>query len=1003
MKTGFQVSRLAFVVLLTLLLPAVGTAAVQLIAPLNPSLTAPANGNGDSWAPITSPDGRYVLFASTADNLTATSMSNGIPQIFPPIVNTYLRDRVSRTTKLVSVNVSGVGGNGDSFPTTLSSNGQFALFESAASDLVANDTNKANDVFLRDTVNGITWLISVATNGMSGNGISRGSTLTPDGRYVAFVSEASNLTPGDTNGIADVFVRDVLAGATAMVSVGAISNAAGDSSESPEITPDGRYVAFSSTATNLVVGVTNSGEIYVRDLQNGTTTWASTDAHTISRIGANSICYNQAISADGRFVAFEISSAPASLYVPTNGFVLRYDLQSNHTDVVGTNAVFPSGAIPDMRSLEMSPDGRFIAYVANDTNTTASGSSVYLWDAQLGTNILVSRNLSNGATLGAFAYAPDVDPSGRFVTFYSSDTNLTADHCAGIFLRDVQQGTTTLVSVDTNGLPLAVNSTAVPSLGGSNTITFESAWENLDGRNFECDVFARDVTNAGSELISVHDPNLASVAPNGPCELWPGCVSANGRFTAFSSSANNLWPGDTNGCEDVFVRDLVTGSTILVSATPNGVPGNGFSSEPAISADGRYVAFTSAATNLVASDTNQYPDVFVRDMKLGTTILISTSTNGGFGNQVSYMPAVSSDGRYVLFASKAQNLAAGTYVNDNLFLCDLQTGQTYGLTTGGYLSYSMTPDGQYIAFVGAGGGSTNLFVWNSAIGGPIYTNTSSALASVSISPDAHWLAYVSGADLFVQDLVAGTNAQIAAGPFGPRAGLKFSDDGRFLAYAGTNDVYLYDFQSGTNLLVSHALNSTLPANGASDSPVISADGRFVAFRSFSTNCVAAADANGEPDVFLFNRLTNSTVLASMNLSGNAGNNRSLAPAFSGDGQTLVFQSSASDLVGRDFSLGSEIFTMNAYALAASTNQPPVFEAQFGFYADYSSPGAGPVPAITWPFTPGRTYSVQYKTNLTDSVWHDLAGTVTFVGSRGWFNAASSPAAPQEFYRVISGK
>jgi Tol biopolymer transport system component len=384
------------------------------------------------------------------------------------------------------------------------------------------------------------------------------------------------------------------------------------------------------------------------------------------------------------------------------------------------------------------------------------------------------------------------------------------------------------------------------------------------------------------------------------------------------------------------------------------------------------------------------------------TALVSVSTNGGFGNQVSYLPAISGDGRYVLFSSQAKNLAAGTYANDNLFLRDLQMGRTFGLTSGGYIAYSMTPDGQYIAFIGVAGGNTNLFVWNSAEAAMVYTNTASGLTSVSISPDAHLVAYVADALLFAQDLTSGTNVQIAAGPFSPRAGLKFSNDGRFLAYAGSNDVYLYDFQSGTNLLVSHAFDSTSPANGLSDSPVISADGRFVAFRSFASNCIAAGDFNGDPNIFLFDRLTNSTVLASMNLSGTIGKNFSLAPVFAGDGQTLVFQSSAPDLVGDDFSLSSDVFELNTFLLAASTNQPASFDAQIIFTGDYSSPGMAPAPVVAWPFTPGRTYSVQYKNNLTDPIWQDLPGAVTFIGNRGWFNAAARPVSPQQFYRVVSG-
>ena len=142
------------------------------------------------------------------------------------------------------------------------------------SNLVANDTNNAGDIFVRDLVNGTTTLVSVNTNGWSGSGESRDPAMTPDGRYVTFASAANDLVSGDANGIPDMFVRDLQSNTTMLVSVGATSTSSispTGSSETPEITPDGRYVAFYSTATNLVPGVTTTGEIYVRDLTAGNT------------------------------------------------------------------------------------------------------------------------------------------------------------------------------------------------------------------------------------------------------------------------------------------------------------------------------------------------------------------------------------------------------------------------------------------------------------------------------------------------------------------------------------------------------------------------------------------------------------------------------------------------------------------------------------------------------------------------------------------------------------
>src|SRR5262249_43230568 len=152
-------------------------------------LSRPAGGNGDSSLPYITPDGRYVLFASTADNLAPGNTNIPLPAVMPPRLNVFLRDRSNAITVLVSGNLAGQPSrSGDSIPAGVSSNGLFALFETTASDLLGNDTNGASDVFVRDIAGGSDLLVSVATNGLPGNGESRSAVMSPDGRYVAFVS-----------------------------------------------------------------------------------------------------------------------------------------------------------------------------------------------------------------------------------------------------------------------------------------------------------------------------------------------------------------------------------------------------------------------------------------------------------------------------------------------------------------------------------------------------------------------------------------------------------------------------------------------------------------------------------------------------------------------------------------------------------------------------------------------------------------------------------------------
>src|SRR5947207_175269 len=226
---------------------------VQAVSLADPSLPVVTGGTSDSSASVISSDGRFVLFLSSANNLV-TNDDNG------KFVDVFLRDRTNGVTTLVSVNQTGVGGgNGNSVSPALSSNGRYVVFESEASNLVANDTNGVSDVFLRDVQNGTTTLVSVDNAGGEGNGPSTSPLISGDGRYVAFVSQAGNLVGNDTNGASDVFVRDLQTGTTTLVSVTARGGSSGNgASDSPTMTPDGQWVVFVSRATNLVAGTTNN-------------------------------------------------------------------------------------------------------------------------------------------------------------------------------------------------------------------------------------------------------------------------------------------------------------------------------------------------------------------------------------------------------------------------------------------------------------------------------------------------------------------------------------------------------------------------------------------------------------------------------------------------------------------------------------------------------------------------------------------------------------------------
>ncbi len=274
-------------------------------------------------------------------------------------------------------------------------------------------------------------------------------------------------------------------------------------------------------------------------------------------------------------------------------------------------------------SVALSPNGRFVLFVsiasnlvANDTNNTVDA---FVRDLQTGRTTLVSVNAAGTASGNSYSYPIALSSNGRYVTFYSYATDLVATSdtpflTSDAFVRDLRTGRTTLVSVNAAGTATG-NSESFPVALSSNGrfVLFESAASDLvtNDTNDTGDVFVRDLQTGRTTLVSVNAAGTAS----GNGTSYPVALSSNGRFVLFQSDASDLVAHDTNGASDVFVRDLQTGRTTLVSVNAAGTAsGNAFSFPVALSANGRYVTFTSYASDLVANDTNNTEDAFVRDL-----------------------------------------------------------------------------------------------------------------------------------------------------------------------------------------------------------------------------------------------------------------------------------------------------------------------------------------------------------------------------------------------------
>ncbi|HVS11165.1 MAG TPA: hypothetical protein VMS76_14945 [Planctomycetota bacterium] len=401
------------------------------------------------------------------------------------------------------------------------------------------------------------------------------------------------------------------------------------------------------------------------------------------------------------------------------------------------------------------------------------------------------------------------------------------------------QGSTTRVSVASSGVQGNWNSRAPSVSADGRLVAFSSYASNLvDGdTNGAVDVFVHDRQTGKTTRVSVSSSGAQGDAGSG----LPS-ISADGRYVAFQSAASNLVSGDSNGITDVFTHDRLSGQTLRVSVSSSNMQGNHPSSAGSISADSRYVAFSSVATNLVPGDTNDARDVFVHDRWTLQTTRVSIDSLGVQGNKDSTTPSISADGRHVAFESFASNLVLGdTNPYQDIFVHDRQTGHT-----------------------------TRVNVSSSGIQSNQFSNRA------AISGNGRHVAFFS----FASNLVPG--------------------DGN-----GQPDIFVHDRRTYQTTQVS--VSSTgAQANGASDWPSISADGRFVAFASGASNLVIG-DTNAASDVFVRDRHTRQTGRVSVSSAGIEGNSHSGQASISADGRCVAFQSVARNLAPGDSNEWADVF------------------------------------------------------------------------------------------------
>jgi Tol biopolymer transport system component len=486
------------------------------------------------------------------------------------------------TTILISADTGDGPTNADSYEPSVSADGTKIAYYSFATDLVAGDTNGFSDVFLYDAATGATTLVSAAVGGGPSNGVSALPSISADGTKVAYHSSASDLVLVDGNGpTLDVFLYDVVAGTTALVSTDADGSRSNGLSYAPSVNADGTKIAYQSDASDLVTGDTN----------------ADTD--------------------------------------------------------------------------------------------------VFLHDTVTGATALISTDTGGGPT-NEGSNSPSINADGTKIAYYSQASDLVAGDTNGfpdIFLHDIVTGATTRLTTDTAGGPA----------------------------------------------------NGASYEPS---------ISADGTRIAYWSSASDLVPGDTNGLFDVFVHDAVTGTTTLASVDIGGGPADDQSEVPSISADGSKVAFRSEASDLVVDDSNGWGDIFLYDIETGTTRLVTTNASGGATNGGSSYPSISADGARIAYYSNATNLVVGdTNGKADVFLGSINRAPTVDRLTvsipeesffGVFATVAATdPDADVLMYAITAGNDAGLFsvdpmTGSLSLGGPLdYETAAQHVLTVTVSDGSH--------------------------------------------------------------------------------------------------------------------------------------------------------------------------------------------------------------------------------------------------------------------------
>ncbi len=890
--------------------------------------------NEESAHPSISADGRFIAFHSSASNLVTPAPST-------PGSNVYLRDRLLRTTTLISKNSSNQSGNSSSLFPSISADGRFIAFESSATNLIAGGSSGSYSIFLYDRTDGSLQLVSKNSNGEAGDGPSSGAQFSANGQFIAFQSTARNLG-ADGNSTFDIFVYDRLTQSIDPITGPRLST---DASTTPDISADGRYVTFASSA-RLTAGLEHPFEdLFIFDRTLRTYTLISKPrAGTVNPI--NMSVRSQTISADGRYVAFTTNANDlVTQDTDTANDLYLYDreLDSLSLITVAGQSFLSSGT-----EIGLSEDGRFLAF---NRVTSALNDTV----------VIDFRNNSVESTL---PQAPERITALHTTFAYTNSPlsvlsrNVVANNSlffANSSSREsFETGIGNLSLIDANQMsplarvgaqpPVHIPRLGNPAIDAGNSLV-SVAIDQLGNARVNPDVGSVEVLSGtiagrifadlnGNGQLDASEPGLNGV----PVEL--SVTDSSGLDLPFStvlSVADNSLTSTVNE-EGNFAYPILSPGAYAVKATlPNGwqasLPqpiliqnpqqrNNLGTRFPDISADGRYVVFPSQANTYVANDTNNMDDVFWYDKETRAIERLSVSQSGAQADRSSIYPKVSGDGQTILFVSFATNLVPGDTNNrEDLFIYDRRARTIVSPTLANGITFSQVNyydvdfSGRFVQFQ------------NFQLDRNTGTLTTLTAPCTPLDPLAMYCAYQSGSQIYLYDKRTSSSVLIsknAAGESGNDASFAptVSKDGSAVVFisdatnffSDTNshrDIFRYDIATGT-LDVVNVSSTGIVGNLGGGGYSVSRDGRFIAFTSVSSN-LDPRISTIQSRIYVYDANTKTSTLVTIGLNGELANSQSAGNddvVISEDGRFLVFPSNATNLVLGDTNQINDLFVFS---------------------------------------------------------------------------------------------